>query len=107
MFVKLPPTKILPSGCTAIESTSLSVRVRVERISRSGRGVEPGDAVARLSADVCERTADQNLAVLLHRDRIDIIVRVRVESHVERAVRIQTRHVVAGHAQNCAEDRRR
>ena len=27
------------------------VRVRVERISRAGRGIEPGDAVARLSAD--------------------------------------------------------
>ena len=27
------------------------VRVRVERISQAGRGIEPGDAVARLSAD--------------------------------------------------------
>ena len=27
------------------------VRVRVERISQAGRGIEPGDVVARLSAD--------------------------------------------------------
>ena len=28
-----------------------TVRVRVERIGQAGRGIEPGDAVARLSAD--------------------------------------------------------
>ena len=28
-----------------------TVRVRVERICQAGRGIEPGDAVARLSAD--------------------------------------------------------
>ena len=28
-----------------------TTRVRVERICRAGRGIEPGDAVARLSAD--------------------------------------------------------
>src|SRR6266702_162410 len=58
------------------------VRVRVERIRRSGGGIEPGDAVARLSADAirsAEKAARQNLAVRLHRDGIDIIVRVRVE----------------------------
>ena len=31
------------------------VRVRVERISQAGRGIEPGDAVARLSADAVVR----------------------------------------------------
>ena len=50
MLVKEPPAKILPSACTAIEETAPS-RVRVERISQPGRGIEPGDAVARLSAD--------------------------------------------------------
>ena len=36
-----------------------------------------------------ERTANQNLAVRLNRDRIDIIVRVRIERGVERTVRIE------------------
>ena len=66
--VKSPPAKILPSACTAIEQTQI-VRVRVERISQAGRGIEPGDAVARLSADaVVKIAARQNLAVRLHRD---------------------------------------
>ncbi len=42
------------------------VRVRVERVSRSGRGIEPGDAIARLSADAVrsvEIAAHQDLAV--------------------------------------------
>ena len=55
-MVKSPPAKILPSACTAIESTT-TVRVRVERISQAGGGIEPGDAVARLSADAGEETA--------------------------------------------------
>ena len=55
-----------------IDST---VRVRVERISQAGRGIEPGDAVARLSADARENAARQNLAVRLHRDCIDSIAR--------------------------------
>ena len=54
--MKSPPAKILPSACTAIEQT-YTVRVRVERISQSGRGIEPGDAVARLSADGGESAA--------------------------------------------------
>src|SRR5476649_274356 len=57
-------------------------RVRVERICQAGRRIEPGDVIARLSADaVCpsEIAAHQNLAVRLHRDRIDTGVRVRVE----------------------------
>ena len=44
--------------------------------------IEPGDAVARLSADAVrsvETAAGQNLTVRLHRDRMDIIVRVRIE----------------------------
>ena len=59
MLVKTPPTKILPSACTAIAWTwnDQVVRVRVERISQAGRGIEPGDAVARLSADAGEIAA--------------------------------------------------
>ena len=65
---KPPPAKILPSACTAIEYDS-TVRVRVERISQAGRGIEPGDVIARLSADaVVKAAARQNLAVRLHRD---------------------------------------
>ena len=50
MLVKMPPTKILPSACTAIASTHI-VRVRVEQIGQAGGGIEPGDVIARLSAD--------------------------------------------------------
>ena len=71
MLVKSPPAKILPSACTAIEKTS-TVRVRVERISQAGGGIEPGEAIARLSADDGEIAAHQNLAVRLHRDRLDV-----------------------------------
>ena len=48
--LKPPPAKILPSACNAIEKTVI-VRIRIERISQAGRGIEPGDAVARLPAD--------------------------------------------------------
>ena len=93
--MKMPPAKILPSACTAIAIDS-TVRVRVERISQAGGGIEPGDAVARLSADACrEIAAHQNLAVRLHRDCIDSTVRVRVEGGVERAVRVQPGNAVA------------
>ena len=51
-----------------------------------------------------ELAAHQNLSVRLHRDRIDITVRVRVESRVERAVRVQSGNVVARHAQDAAKD---
>ncbi len=33
------------------DGTDSTVRVRVERISQAGRGIEPGNAIARLSAD--------------------------------------------------------
>ena len=62
-------------------------RVRVKRISQAGRGIEPGDAVAALSANVGERAARQNLAVRLHRDWKNIIVRVRVEDGISQSGR--------------------
>jgi hypothetical protein len=42
--------------------------VRIERICQARRGIEPGDAVARLSPDVGKDAAHHNLAVRLHRD---------------------------------------
>ena len=33
----------------------ITIRVWVERISQAGRGIEPGDAVARLTADAVEK----------------------------------------------------
>ena len=42
----------------------------------------------------------QNLAVRLHRDCIDITVRIRVKSGVERAVRVQSGNVVAWQTEN-------
>ena len=54
LFVKKPPAKILPSACTAIEKTIVcAVRVRVEGICQAGRGIEPGDASARLVRRCC------------------------------------------------------
>ena len=54
--LKEPPAKILPSACTAMEWT-VTVRVRVERISRAGGGIEPGDAVARAVRRCCDEKA--------------------------------------------------
>ena len=47
-------TPLLVAGLAYLIITlplSQVVRVRVERISQAGRGIEPGDVVARLSAD--------------------------------------------------------
>ena len=35
----------------------LIIRVRIERISRSGRSIESGNVIARLSADAGEKAA--------------------------------------------------
>ena len=77
ILLNTPPAKILPSACTAIEWTLPFAFGSNESAGRSG--IEPGDMVARLSADAGELAARQNLAVRLHRDRIDTTVRVRVE----------------------------
>ena len=95
--LKPPPAKILPSACTAIEQTR-TVRVRVERISQAGRGIEPGDAVARLSADAVRSVKSPPTKILpsaCTAIELDSIVRVRVEGGVERAVRVQPGNVVA------------
>ena len=54
MLVKAPPTKILPSACTATATTK-SFGFGIERISQSGGGIEPGDVIARLPADAVEK----------------------------------------------------
>ena len=50
MLVKPPPAKTLPSGCTAIASTTLFAFGSNES-AKPVVAIEPGDAVARLSAD--------------------------------------------------------
>ena len=70
LFVKTPPTKILPSACTAIDIDTASFAFGLNESANPVVGIEPGDAVARLSADAVAReiAAHQNLAVRLHRD---------------------------------------
>ena len=98
MLVKNPPTKILPSACTAIDQTR-TIRVRVEGCVERAVGVQPGNVVAgdRSSAVRRERgkiAADENLAVRLHDDDANRAIRVRVETierglpaHLRRAAR--------------------
>ena len=69
MFVKIRPTSILPSACTAIESTS-PLAFRIKRVGRAGCSIEPRDFVSRLPADRAEMTAYQNLAVDLNRNAL-------------------------------------
>ena len=96
MLVKKPPAKILPSACTAMAKTVLLA-------FGSNESAKPVVASSRaMLLRVCppmlfarEIAARQNLAVRLHRDGIDNIVRVRVEGGVERAVRVQPGNVVA------------
>ena len=78
MSVKKPPARILPSACTAIDMDTI-VRVRVERICQAGRGIEPRDAVARLSADVVKLPPTKILPSACTAIAIDNTVRVRVE----------------------------
>ena len=50
-----------------------------------------------------KQAAYQDFPVRLDRDRKDLLVRARVESRVERAVRIQPGQVLARHTQNAVE----
>ena len=79
MLVKSPPTRILPSAWIARERTSC-VRTRDKRMDQTGRRIQPGYAISRLSADVGIGAARQNFAVRLHGNRIDGTVCVRVDS---------------------------
>ena len=101
-LVKAPPTKILPSGWTA-SAKGVSFALGSNESASPVVGIEPGDLPARLSADVGEISTDQDLAVSLDRDRMDPIVRARIECAVERAVRIQPGDVVARNTQNGRE----
>ena len=44
------------------------IRDRVKQISQACRGMEPGDAAARLTADARERATRQDPTVSLHRN---------------------------------------
>src|ERR1043166_2392886 len=74
--------------CLHCDGKRGAVRLRVERIRHSSRGIEPGDADATLSTDKFETSARQDFAVRLHHDAVYIEVRIRVEgiSHAIRAV---------------------
>ena len=79
----------------------------IERVCQAGRGIEPGEAVARLATDAGESAAHQNLAVRLHRDRIDNIVRVRVERIGQAGDRIEPGDGVAHLSADARETSRR
>ena len=74
MLVRMPANQPLlryyrpPATAIGIDK---AVRVRIKRISQAGRGIEPGDGIARLSADRGEIAARQDLAVWLHGDGKD------------------------------------
>src|ERR1044072_330875 len=51
-----------------------SVCVRIEGVCQTGRGIEPGNAIAWLSADDRETAAHNDLPVRLHRNRTDAAV---------------------------------
>src|SRR6185436_1583391 len=84
-----------------------AVRVRVEAVRRPV-GVQPGDPVAERSADLGERTADEDLAVRLREDGPDEAVHgARIEAVVDRSVRIQASDQVASrptHRREAAPD---
>ena len=45
--VKLPPMRILPSGCTAVASNIAADDAEIERLVEPAVGFQPGDVVAR------------------------------------------------------------
>ena len=49
--VKLPPMRIFPSGCTAVADNIAADGAEIERLVEPAVGFQPGDVVARLSAD--------------------------------------------------------
>ena len=71
MLVKLPPAKILPSACTAIEKTpsfAFGLNESANPVVASSRAMR-----LRVCPPMCDReiAARQNLAVRLHRDCTD------------------------------------
>ena len=56
MFLKKPPARILPSACTAIELTTPLFAFGSNESAKPGRGIEPGNVIARLSADAVVKT---------------------------------------------------
>ena len=99
MLVKSPPTKILPSACTAMESTSpfaFGSKVSVERAV----GIQAGNIVARHAQNAGEAAADESLAVGLNRAGENPVARtwpqmLRLSVWSSRAVRFQPGDVIA------------
>ena len=77
--LKKPPAKILPSACTAI-AIDTSFAFGLNESARAGGGIEPGDAIARLSADAVVKSPPAKIlpsaCTAIEQTRI---VRVRVE----------------------------
>jgi hypothetical protein len=88
MLSKSPPTKILPSGSSAIEESA--GRVWVEGGVECAVGVQSGNVVSRdlpstVGGERCKAAADENLAVGLDEDDANQTVGVRIET-VERGL---------------------
>src|SRR5436190_4079621 len=74
---------------------NIALRIRLERISQAGGGIQPGHMSARLSANAVESAASQNLAVSLHRDGLDHMVRVWVERISQAGRSVESGNVIA------------
>ena len=109
--VKVPPTRIFPSGCTA-RAWTIAVRARIEDRVERAVGMQPADAVARRRAGAAaterrEGAADQDLPVGLHRQGLDGTVRAGIEARVERAVGVEPPDPVARRRAGAAAAERR
>ena len=104
MLVKSPPTKILPSACTAI---ALTFRVRIEsRVERAVR-VQSGNVVARHAQNGGKAAADENLAVRLNGGGGNKAADgAEIERLVEPAVGFQPGDVVARHRRSAVRRER-
>src|SRR6266567_4624345 len=74
------------------------VRARIEAVDRAIR-IQPADEVSRryagaAAAEFCEVADDQNLAVGLHRQSFDVVIRARIKT-VDCAISIQSRNLAA------------
>src|SRR5206468_12362986 len=68
-----------------------------EAIIKRAIGIQPGDATARHAVEGREIPTNQNLAITLHRNRINRIIGpgAWVESRIDPAVLIKTSNIIA------------
>ena len=71
------------------------IRARIKTGIERSICVEPPDAVARLPGQICEITADENLAVWLWRDDIYAVIRAGIETGIKRSVCVEPPDAVA------------